>query len=108
MDKTILIFGAIGLALGVLVIALGLNTTYNHPNKLIGSKDLKEGASYQICTASVITQNIICREKNIFMQTYNKTLKEIDSFMADCPDWIIIKGRYCVGDRIDITGGRNI
>ena len=77
----------------------------NQDNRVDLSKGdyFKEGIGLQICTSSVNSPLLLCKETDTTISTYKMTQEQLDKFLVECNyNIIVIPSTECIGDRLEI------
>ena len=112
MNTTLKGFG-IGILVFALVffiayIAVGIHDQFNNKGGFKIS-ELSEGVSYQTCTSSVNSPTLLCNNEpnNMAFHLYNMSQERLNEILKNCVNAEIIQDTYCIGNRLEIRGGKN-
>ena len=76
----------------------------NTSNEFDISKELEEGVGLQICTSSVNSPLLVCKETKNGLSAYGLTQERLDKFLVECNyNVIVMPSTECIGDRLEIT-----
>ncbi len=98
------------LCIGIGIMTFGLFGgigLYNHysTDKRFDISTLNSGVGYQICTASIEAPFLYEKGGNIGFQIYqNTTQEQLDKWIEEYPNTIIMQGSVCIGNRLEIRG----